>query len=128
AWGDPRFTSANGPGLRPEVPLEVLPHPADRSILLATRLAVQSQARLSASVTGPGRRAVPILGKGSRLGVRLHAGAFRVVRAYRSRPGTVVVRLRLNVRGWRPGSYKLRVAAVDPWGRRRGRTLRFRYP
>jgi GH25 family lysozyme M1 (1,4-beta-N-acetylmuramidase) len=128
AWGDPTYTSANGPELRAQTPLEVLPRAADRSVLLVTRLSLRSQARISASVTGAGRT-VPILGKGSRLGARLPAGrAFRLVQAYRPRPGTVLVRLRLNARAWRPGSYRLRFVGVDPWGRRSIRTMRFRYP
>lgn len=128
AWGDPTYTSPNGPSLRAQVPLEVLPHAADHTILLSTRLSLHSQAQLSASVTGSGQRSVAILGNGSRLGVRLRAGGYRIVKAYRPRPGTVIVRLRLNARGWRPGSYRLRVVAFDPWRRRSGLTLRFRYP
>ena len=42
-------------------------------------------------MTGPGGRTVPILGNGSRLGARLRSGAFRLVQAYRPRPGTVLV-------------------------------------
>ena len=110
------------------MPLEVLPHLADHTVLLATRLTLQSQARLSASVTGPGRRAVPILGKGSRLGPRLRPGGYLMAKAYRPRPGTVLVRLRLNAHGWRPGPHRLRIVALDPWRRRSGLTLRFRYP
>jgi GH25 family lysozyme M1 (1,4-beta-N-acetylmuramidase) len=129
AWGDPTYTSVSGPALRAQVPLEVLPHPADRSILLLTRLSLESQARITATVTGPGRRAVSILGQGSRLGPRLQAGrGYRIAQSYRPRPGTVLVRLRLNARGWRPGSYRLRVVALDPWRRRSSLTLRFRYP
>jgi GH25 family lysozyme M1 (1,4-beta-N-acetylmuramidase) len=127
-WGDPTYTSPNGPALKAQIPLEVLPHRADRSILLLTRLTLRSQARLSAAVTGPGRAAVPVLGSGSRLGGHLHGGAFRVVQAYRPRPGTVIVRLRLNARRWRPGSYSVRFLALDPWRRRSRLTLRFRYP
>jgi hypothetical protein len=128
AFGDPTYTSPNGPVLRAQIPLEVLPHRADQTLLLLTRLSLRSQARVSASVTGPGRLRLPILGSGSRLGARLHPGAFRVVQAYRAKPGTVVVRLRLNARRWRPGRYQLRFVAVDPWGRRKALTLRFRYP
>jgi lysozyme len=129
AWGDPTYTSPNAPALRAAVPLEVLPHAADHSLVLVTRVSLSAQARISASVTGAGGRTVPILGTGSRLGIRLPAGhAFRLARAYRARPGTVLVRLRLNARGWRPGSYRLRVLALDPWGRRGALTLRFRYP
>jgi GH25 family lysozyme M1 (1,4-beta-N-acetylmuramidase) len=129
AWGDPTYTSPNGPSLTSQRPLEVLPHPADHSILLLTRLTLQSQAKLSATVTGRGRRPVAIFGKGSRLGARLHPGrGYRVAKTYRPRPGTVLVRLRLNARRWRPGSYRVRFVALDPWGRRKGLTLRFRYP
>jgi lysozyme len=128
AWGDPTYTSPNGPALRAQVPLEVLPHASDHTILLATRLALQTQAHLSASVAGRGGRPVAILGKGSRLGVRLRPGAYTIAKTYRSRPGTVLVRLRLNARGWRPGAYRLRVVASDPWGRRSALSLRFRYP
>jgi hypothetical protein len=128
AWGDPTYTAPKGPSLRTQVPLEVLPHRADHSILLLTRLSLHSQAQLSASVTGRARRSVAILGSGSRLGIRIRPGGYRIVKAYRPRPGTVIVRLRLNARGWRPGSYRLRFVAVDPWGRRSGLTLRFRYP
>lgn len=127
-WGDPTYTSPNGPSLRTQRPLEVLPHLADHTILLSTRLTLRSQAQMSASVTGPGHRTVAILGSGSRLGVRLRPGGYRIVKTYRPRPGVVLVRLRLNARGWRPGSYRLRVVAVDPWRRRSGLTLRFRYP
>jgi GH25 family lysozyme M1 (1,4-beta-N-acetylmuramidase) len=127
-WGDPTYTSPNGPALKTQVPLEVLPHAADHSILLSTRLSLASQAQLSATVTGAGSRVVAIMGKGSRLGVRLQPGGYRIAKAYRPRPGTVLVRLRLNARGWRPGSYRLRVVALDPWGRRSGLTLKFRYP
>ena len=37
------------------------------------------------------------------------------------------VRLRLNARTLLPGSYSLRIIAVDPWGRHGRLTLRFRY-
>jgi hypothetical protein len=128
AWGDPTYTSPNGPALTRQVPLEVLAHPSDRSILLLTRIGVHSQARISASVLGSGGRVVPILGSGSRLGVPLRRGTYRIAQAYRPRPGTMAVRLRLSARGWRPGAYRLRVIALDPWGRRSVLTLRFRYP
>jgi hypothetical protein len=40
----------------------------------------------------------------------------------------MIVRLRLNARGWRAGLHSLRLAALDPWGRHGRLTLRFRYP
>ena len=113
--------------MRATVPLEVVPHRADRSLLIATRISLNAQARVSASITGAAGT-VSILGKGSRLGVRLRAGTLRLAQAYRARPGAITVRLRLNARDWRPGSYRLRVVALDAWGRRGALTLRFRYP
>ena len=78
-------------------------------------------------MTGPrGTRAL-ILGKGSRFGVPLKAGTFQLVQAYRRKPGVLQVRLRLNARTLPPGSYRLRIIAVDPWGRHGRMTLRFRY-
>jgi hypothetical protein len=128
AWGDPTFTSPIGPALATQIPLEVLPHPADHSILLITRLTLRSQARISATVTGPGRQTVSVLGKGSRLGSPLSPGTFPSAQTQRFRPGVLSVRLRLNARSWRPGPHKLRIAALDPWGRHSRLTLRFRYP
>jgi GH25 family lysozyme M1 (1,4-beta-N-acetylmuramidase) len=126
-WGDPIYTSADGPALTSRSKFQALRHPADRSLLLLTRIAVHSQARISASVTGPhGTRAL-ILGKGSRFGAPLKAGTFPLVQAYRRTPGLLQVRLRLNARTLLPGSYRLRIVAVDPWGRHGRMTLRFRY-
>jgi len=127
AWGDPTYTSPHGPALAVHTKFQALPHPADRSLQLITQLAVHSQAQVSASVTGPHGVPVPVLGRGSRFGARLTAGTFPVVHSYRRKPGTMQVHLRLNARGLRPGSYNLRIVAVDPWGRRGRLTLRFRY-
>jgi len=127
AWGDPTYTSPTGTALTAQTPLEVLPHPSDRSVLLVTRLAVHAQSKISASVTGRGGKAVPILGRGSRLGAPLKAGSYPVAQAYRPRPGAMAVRLRLSARTL-SGPYRLRVVALDPWGRRSVLTLRFRYP
>ena len=126
AWGDPTYTSPTGPALATQTPFRALPHPADRTVLLLTRLAVQSQARVSGSVTGPGGTTVAILGRGSRFGGRLKDGSFQLVQAYRRKPGPMQVQLRLNARGLQPGRYSLRVLALDPWGRRSRLTLHFR--
>ena len=127
AWGDPTYTSATGPALPRTVKLRVLRHPADHSVFLITQLSTQSQARLSATVSGGGQQ-IPILGSGSRLGPALPAGqTFEVVKTVRTRPGTIPVRLRLSTRRLRPGVYNLRVFALDPWRRHSAVTLRFRY-
>jgi GH25 family lysozyme M1 (1,4-beta-N-acetylmuramidase) len=127
AWGDPTYSGATGPKLTTQSTFRALPHPADHSLLLLTRLAVAAQARVSGSVTGPGKVTVPVLGNGSRFGGALKAGTFRLVQSYRRKPGSMEVRLRLNARTLRPGAYSLRVVALDPWGRRGRMTLRFRY-
>jgi len=128
AWGDPTYSSPHGPALATQSHFQAVPHPADRSLLLLTRLAVHSQARISGSVTGPHGTVVPILGKGSRFGGLLKTGVFQLVQSYRRKPGSMQVRLRLNTRTLRRGAYSFRVVAVDPWGRRSRLTLRFRYP
>jgi GH25 family lysozyme M1 (1,4-beta-N-acetylmuramidase) len=127
AWGDPTYTSPNGPALKTQTRFQALPHPADKSLLLLTRVAVHSQARMSAWVTGPHGVRIPILGKGSRFGASLPAGILQAAQAYRRKPGLTEVRLRLNARTLLPGAYRLRVIAVDPWGRHGRLTLRFRY-
>jgi GH25 family lysozyme M1 (1,4-beta-N-acetylmuramidase) len=127
AWGDPTYTSPHGPALATQSHFQAVPHPADRTLLLLTRLAVHSQARISGSVTGPHGTVVPILGKGSRFGGLLKTGVFEVVQSYRRKPGSMPVRLRLNTRTLARGAYSFRVVAVDPWGRRSRLTLRFRY-
>ena len=128
AWGDPTYSSPHGPALATESHFQAVPHPADRSLLLLTRLAVHSQARVSGSVTGPHGTVVPILGKDSRFGGLLKPGVFQLVQSYRRKPSSMQVRLRLNTRTLARGSYSFRVVAVDPWGRRSRLTLRFRYP
>jgi GH25 family lysozyme M1 (1,4-beta-N-acetylmuramidase) len=127
AFGDPTYTSPNGPALATQTKFQAFPHPADHSLLLLTRLAVHSQARISGSVTGPHQASALVLGRGSRFGSRLNAGSFHLVQSYRRKPGSMQVRLRLNARSLRPGSYSLRLLALDPWGRRSRLTLRFRY-
>jgi len=126
-WGDPTYTSPNGPVLSTQTHFQTVPHPADHSLLLLTQLLVHSQARVSGSVSGPHGATVPILGAGSRFGGPLKGGAFQLVQSYRRKPGAMQVRLRLNARTLLPGSYSLRLGSVDPWGRHRRLTLRFRY-
>jgi hypothetical protein len=127
AWGDPTYTAPTGPKLATQSTFRTLPHPADHSLLLVTRLAVHSQARVSGTVTGPHGVTIAVLGSGSRFGAKLKSGTFRLVQSYRRKPGSMPVRLRVNARTLRPGAYDLHVVALDPWGRRSPLNLRFRY-
>jgi hypothetical protein len=82
---------------------------------------------MTAWVTGPHGVKIPILGKGSRFGSLLPPAVLQQATAYRRKPGTMQVRLRLNARTLLPGAYTLRIVAVDPWGRHGRLSLRFRY-
>jgi hypothetical protein len=126
AWGDPTYTSDAGPSLSQQTALRTLPHASDRTLLVLTRLAAAEQTRLTATITSPDGTPVLILPKGSVFGSPLPAGrALKSVQAERDKPGTIRVRLRLNDRRLAAGTYKLRVVAVDPWGRRSVLRLRF---
>ena len=126
AWGDPTYTSPAGPSLTQQKPLRTVARAADRTLLVLTRLAAAEQTRLTATITSPTGGTVAILPKGSVFGSPLPAGrALKSVQTERDRPGTIRVRLRLNDRRLAAGTYKLRVVAVDPWGRRS--VLRFRF-
>lgn len=126
AWGDPTYTSPAGPGLTQELPLHTLAHSSDRTISVLTKIAAAEQTRLTATITSPTGETVSVLPKGSVFGSPLPAGRpLKVVETERDRPGTIRVRLRLNGRRLAAGTYKLRVVAVDPWGRKS--VLRFRF-
>src|SRR5262249_23446399 len=89
AWGDPTYSSSNGPSLATQTKFRTMRHPSDGSLLLLTRLAVHSQARMTASVTGPHGVKIPVLGHGSRFGAKLHTGTFQLVQSYRRKPGSM---------------------------------------
>jgi GH25 family lysozyme M1 (1,4-beta-N-acetylmuramidase) len=126
AWGDPTYTSLTGPDLTVQTPFHTVVRASDRSFLVLARLGLASQARLTATITSPTGKTALILPKGSVLGSPLPAGhALASAETERDRPGTIRVRLRLNDRRLSAGTYKLRIAAVDPWGRKS--ILRFRF-
>lgn len=127
AWGDPTYTSPTGPSLPRKARLQVVPRRADKSVLLLTRLATKSQARLTATLTSRTGKKVAILPKGSRLGPILTGRASNSPKTELDKPGAIVVRLRVNARRLAAGTYRLRIAAVDPWGRKSAITLRFAY-
>ncbi|HEY2354600.1 MAG TPA: GH25 family lysozyme [Gaiellaceae bacterium] len=126
AWGDPTHTSPAGPSLTEQTPLKTAVRASDRSFLVLTKIAAAEQTQLTAKITSPTGTTVLILPKGSILGAPLPAGhALKFAAAERDRPGTIRVRLRLNDRRLAAGTYKLRVVAVDPWGRKS--VLHFRF-
>ena len=88
AWGDPTYTSSSGPSLTQQTPFNAFVRASDRTVLVLTRLAAAEQTRLTAAITSPTGKAVPILPKGSVLGSPLPAGRpLLAAQAERDRPG-----------------------------------------
>jgi GH25 family lysozyme M1 (1,4-beta-N-acetylmuramidase) len=127
-WGDPSLSSVQGPTLVQQTPVHLLPR-RDGSVLVLARLATPSQVQLYATVFAKGSVRLAILPAGSRLGTWLKPGpAPKTAHVRLSKPGGIAVRLRLNGRSLRHGTtYRLRVVAIDPWGRRDMLTLPFVY-
>jgi GH25 family lysozyme M1 (1,4-beta-N-acetylmuramidase) len=128
AWGDPTYTSPKGPSLVRQAQVRILFRGASRSVLVLTRLAAQSQTKLTATVFRSSGGRISVIGKGSRLGVRLRPGrTYHAAKVQLYKPRMIPVRLRLNGRLMPPGKYRVHIVAFDPWGRHSGITLRFRY-
>ena len=69
-----------------------------------------------------------IIQKGSRLGAWLHGVPLKTVQALVLKPGTVPIRLSVNVKALTPKTtYKLQISAVDPVGRHSMVVLRVRF-
>jgi hypothetical protein len=95
-------------------------------VLLVTRLSTSSQSHLYASV----QTARPlILKRGSRLAVPLGSGSTRTAQALVLSAGGFPLRLRLAGHGLVRGALvRIRVTAIDPWGRQGAFTVSFRAP
>jgi hypothetical protein len=98
----------------------------DGTVLLVTRLSTSSQAHLYASLVAG---STSILKTGSRFALPLGSGITRTAQVLVLSPGGFPVRLRLSGNKLVRGSLvRLRVTAVDPYGRRGVFTLSFRAP
>ncbi len=127
-WGDPNKISPKPPVVRPMTPLTVT-RQRDGTILLVTRLSTSSQSHLYATVLPTKGIAPPILKNGSRFAVPLGGGATRTVQVLVLNSGGFPVRLRLSGRGLASHALiRIRVAAIDPYGRRGQYTASFRAP
>jgi len=117
-WGDPRFASAARPTLTLLSKVATAKRP-DGTVLVYGRITLDSQAHLYASVLAPGGGKALLLQTGSRLGWWLTGGATKTLQTLQLRPGAIPVRVRMSARQLRAGGrYVLRLAAVDPYGRR----------
>jgi len=127
-WGDPRRISPKAPVVRPLTPLGVS-RQRDGTILLVTRLSTSSQAHLYATVLPTHGAQPPILKAGSRFAIPLGGGSTRTVQVLVLNSGGFPVRLRLSGRGVATRALvRIRVTAIDPWGRRGAFTVSFRAP
>jgi hypothetical protein len=101
----------------------------DGTILLVTRLSTSSQAHLYATVLPTRGMQPPILKAGSRFAIPLGGGSTRTVQVLVLNSGGFPVRLRLSGRGVVTRTLvRIRVTAIDPWGRRGAFTVSFRAP
>ncbi|MCW2975338.1 MAG: putative glycosyl hydrolase [Actinomycetia bacterium] len=127
-WGDPRRISPKAPVVRPMTPLRVS-RQRDGTILLVTRLSTSSQSHLYANVLSTGGKQPPILKPGSRFSIPLGGGSTRTVQVLVLNSGGFPVRLRFSGRAVPTRTLiRLRVTAIDPWGRTGAFTLSFRAP
>jgi GH25 family lysozyme M1 (1,4-beta-N-acetylmuramidase) len=127
-WGDPQRISPRAPVVRPMTPLTVT-RQRDGTILLVTRLSTSSQSHLYAAVLPTKGRQPSILKNGSRFAVPLGGGATRTVQVLVLKSGGFPVRLRLSGKGIAARALiRIRVTALDPWGRKGAFTISFRAP
>jgi hypothetical protein len=127
-WGDPQRISPKAPVVRPMTPLSVT-RQHDGTILLVTRLSTSSQSHLYATVLPTKGIAPSILKSGSRFAIPLGGGSTRTVQVLVLNSGGFPVRLRLSGRGVAAKALiRIRVTALDPWGRRGAFTVSFRAP
>jgi GH25 family lysozyme M1 (1,4-beta-N-acetylmuramidase) len=124
-WGDPSRISPRAPIVRRLTPIAVT-RQRDRTVLLVTRLSTSSQAHLYASLV---EGHTSILKRGSRFALPLGTGTTRTAQVLVLSPGGFPVKLRLSGNKLVRGSLvRLRVTAVDPYGRRGVFTLSFKAP
>ncbi len=127
-WGDPRRISPQAPRVRAMTPLRVS-RQRDGTVLLVTRLSTSSQAHLYAGVLSTRGVRPSILKRGSRFAVPLGAGSSHTVQVLVLNSGGFPVRLRLSGRGVATRALiRIRVTAIDPWGRQGAFTVSFRAP
>jgi hypothetical protein len=127
-WGDPQRISPKAPVIRPMTPVTVK-RLRDGTLLLVTRLSTSSQSHLYATVLPTKGVAPPILKSGSRFSIPLGGGSTRTVQVLVLKSGGFPVRLRLSGKGIASRALlRIRVSALDPWGRRGAFTMSFHAP
>jgi lysozyme len=124
-WGDPSRISPHAPFVRRLRPIAVT-RQRDGTVLLVTRLSTSSQTHLYASLVAGHTL---ILKRGSRFALPLGSGSTRTAQVLVRSPGGFPVRLRLAGNKLSRGALvRLRVTAVDPYGRRGVFTVSLKAP
>ena len=128
-WGDPRLiTPGSALVYVPDRPALQGSVQKDGTLRIITTVSLQSQAHLYASLLGPAGKQIFIIQKSSRLGTWLHGVALKTVQALVLKPGTVPIRLSVNVKALTPKTtYRLQISAVDPAGRHSMLVLHVRF-
>jgi hypothetical protein len=117
-WGDPRYATA----LKPRVTVVATPTvkvAADGSATLLTRITLDTQAHLYVSLSGGKGATLLLPQKGARIGWWLQGTPAKTLQALQLRPGALPLRLQIPAAQLRRGKpTSLRIAALDPYGRR----------
>jgi hypothetical protein len=115
-WGDPRFASSHAPNLALVNDFTVTRR-ADGSALIRGRVTLDTQAHLYVSLLTPHGQAL-LPQQGSRVGWWLTGLPTTTIQTLQLRPGAFPIRLVVPAgQIGATGSYSLRLAAIDPYGR-----------
>lgn len=115
-WGDPRFVSTRTPRLT-TIQAFVATHSPGGTSLIYGRLTLDTQAHLYVSLLTPHGQAL-IPQHGSRVGWWLNGPPAKTLQTIQLQPGTFPIRLRIPTPQLKaPGTYALRLTAIDPYGR-----------
>ncbi len=123
-WGDPRYATTSKPRLA-LVTAAAVKVAANRSATVYGRITLDTQAHLYVSLVGANSKTLLLPQKGARIGWWLQGKPAKTLQALQLRPGALPIRLQIptaQMRGAAP--LKLRIVAVDPYGRRSALTVK----
>lgn len=127
-WADPRFVSTRKPQLTTVNEFAATASADGSTTLVRGRVTLDTQAHLYVSVLTPHGQAL-IPQQGSRVGWWLSGPPAKTLQTLQLRPGAFPIRLRIPTHELvAVGDYKLRLAAVDPYGRRAQLLIVLRQP
>ncbi len=124
-WGDPRYATALRPRLT-TVNAATLDRAGNGGGVLLARITLDTQAHLYVSLLGPGRKPLLLPQKGARIGWWLQGAPAKTLQALQLSPGALPLRLHIPAAQLKRGgaTLTLRIAALDPYGRRSVLTVR----